>query len=185
MRATASEPHAKLPWSRRSARNLKLPPRTRTRRTVTAERGERRRRRPFLSIVAPFFARREKKSRALVVPPRGPALGRFDYKNIGYEAAWLVFASLGSKEASPATQRVARNHRPPRSAAAALPLIELLGPSREEKKKKQKLGTTHLRFFLNFFGPAPVARRLCRESREIPASDGFCGTGERKRRAKR
>ena len=37
LRATASEPHAKLPWSRRSARNLKLPPRTRTRRTVTAE----------------------------------------------------------------------------------------------------------------------------------------------------
>ena len=37
LRATASEPHAKLPWSRRSARTLKLPPRPRTRRTVTAE----------------------------------------------------------------------------------------------------------------------------------------------------
>jgi hypothetical protein len=32
-----SEPHEKLPASRRSARNLKAPPRTRTRRTVTLD----------------------------------------------------------------------------------------------------------------------------------------------------
>lgn len=35
--ARTSEPHEKLPWSRRSARNLELPPRTRTRRTHTLE----------------------------------------------------------------------------------------------------------------------------------------------------
>lgn len=35
LRVTASEPQEKLPLSRRSARNLKLPPRTRTRRTDT------------------------------------------------------------------------------------------------------------------------------------------------------
>lgn len=35
--ARTSEPQEKLPWSRRSARNLELPPRTRTRRTHTLD----------------------------------------------------------------------------------------------------------------------------------------------------